>query len=198
MFSASVEEPLFTQVQILFLSIKTIPPENIKNGYKLEIGFSIFILVENDNGYCIVVPDYTKSPFSDTTEDLTIALWIQFEQIDLLKLYDIQGTPVRFDDKIAVAKNALQENLISLQRFSDLGESGWCVESIEHGEDGKFHNVSTNEYESYYVYQLLKLRPSLMKALALPYDYIVVFEGDTINAILNEQDEDIMTFERIL
>ena len=191
-FKFSVEESLYPQTQALLQAIKTIPQGKLRNGFKIEIGFSVFILVETAEGYNIIVPDYTKSPFSETTEDLTIALWIQLEQTDLLRLYNLTGEPIRFDDKIVVAKNVLHENQISLQRFSDLGESGWCVNAIEKNENGKFLNVTANDYESLYVYQLLKIRPSLIKALVLPYEYIVVFEGDTIIEILNEQDESIV------
>ncbi len=51
----------------------------------------------------------------------------------------------------------------------------------------------SEEYESIYAYQLVKLRPALLKVLMLPYDYIVVFDGDTIVEILNENDESVMT-----
>lgn len=193
-FSVCVEESLYPQVQTLFQVIKNIPPENIKNGYKIEIGFSVFILIKNGNDYCIVVPDYTRSPFYDNTEDLTIALWVQLEQTELLRLYNVEGEAVRFDDEIIVAENAFQDNLISMQRFSDFGKgvSGWCIERIEKSDDGQFHNLSTIEYKSYYVYQLLKIRPALIKALVLPYGFIVVFEGDNIIEILNEQNDSII------
>jgi hypothetical protein len=41
------------------------------------------------------------------------------------------------------------------------------------------------------VYQLLKLRPSLLQALAIPRGYLVVFNGDEIEAVLNEEEIDI-------
>ncbi len=41
------------------------------------------------------------------------------------------------------------------------------------------------------MHQLLKLRPSLLQALAIPRGYLVVFTGDEIEAILNEEDIDI-------
>jgi len=193
-FSAKVKEPLYPQVQILFKVLEKIPSEKIKNGYSIEIGFSVFSLVEREKGYCIVVPDYMKNPFSDKTEDLTIALWVQLEQTDLLRLCNLEGESVRFDDKLVVAKNVLQEKYISLQRYSDLGKdaSGWCVESVVYGEDKKFQGVPTNDYETIFAYHLLKFRPALLKALALPYEYIAVFDGETINAILNGQNENIM------
>ena len=185
-FNARAEEPLYPQVQTLFQTIQAIPAKNIRNGYSIEFGFTVFFLVEKGNEYCIVAPDYKKYPYSDTTEDLTIALWIQLEQAHLLRLYNLECEGVRFDDKVIVAKNALQENAIYLQRFSNCGkgDSGWCIKPVEHGEAGDF--------EAYYAYQLLSIRPALIKALILPYEYIVIFEGDTIVSIMNEQDEDII------
>lgn len=191
-YSLCTEEPLYAQALSMFRAIRTIHQEKLKNGFKLQIGFSLFIFVETAEGYQIVMPDYTKSPFTDTTEDLTIALWIQLEQADLLQLYHLPGETVRFDDKIVAAENVLQKNQISLQRFTDLGESGWCVEEIKKGDNGEFFPVTANAYESYYIYQLLKIRPALIKALVLPYEYIVVFDGDNIVEILNEQNESVM------
>ena len=189
-FIAAAEEKLYPQVQILFQSIEEVPFENIKNGYLLEIGFTVFTLVEKDGVYIIFAPDYKNNPFTDTVEDLTAALRIQSQQIDLLKSYNIKWENIRFDDKIIVAKNALQENHIFMQRNSDCnkGDSGWCVKSVDNDETDDADN-----YEAFYVYQLLELRPELLKVLAFPYDYIIVFEGDVLKAILNEQDEDIMT-----
>ena len=45
----------------------------------------------------------------------------------------------------------------------------------------------------FYAYQLLNIRPSVLKALMLPYDYIVVIDGDDIIELLNEKDESIIT-----
>ncbi len=192
-YKISVEEILYSQAETLFHAIKAIPYERIKDGFKIEIGFSIFILVKNfDDEYTIVVPDYTTNPFIDTTRDLTISLGIQFEQIDILKLYNVIGKSVRYDDKLAVAKNALNKEYICLQRFSDLGESGWCINEITLDKNGKFLSKTADEYESYYAYQLLKIRPALIKFLLLPYDYIVIVKNDDILDILNEKDESII------
>lgn len=193
-FFLSADESLISQAKILIRAINTIPIENIKDGYKIEIGFSVFICIAAKDGYKIVVPDYLNSPFLNTTDDLTIALWILFEQTELLNMYGIEGVSTRFDDEIVVAKNALENPIISLQRYSDLGKgaSGWCVEAIEERLDGTFQTITTKEYESIYVYQLLEKRSCLIKALALPYEYFVVFDNNEISEILNERNESII------
>ena len=84
------------------------------------------------------------------------------------------------------------DQILTVQLFL-LGGSGWCVNEIFQNKDGKFSNVDTTEYESIYAYQLLNIRPSVLKALMLPYDYIVVIDGDDIIELLNEKDESIIT-----
>jgi len=194
LFTASAEEALYEQVGTLFRGIESVPPGEIRDGYKIQIAFSLFTLVENGDGYRVVAPDYLKSPFFDTTEDLTIALWIQLEQISLLRLYDVEGQLTRFDDEIGIAKGALQQRHIRLQRFSDVGDgvSAWCVEAIEKGDDGRYRIVPTSDYETLYLYQLLTIRRELLRPLLLPNDYVVVFDNDTLVEILNEQNESII------
>lgn len=192
-FYVSADKSLISAVQVLFRAIEVIPIETVRDGYKLEIGFSVFIFIAVNDGYKITAPDYLNGPFFNTTDDLTIDLWILLEQTELLKMYGIEGVSTRFDDEIVIAKNALENSIISLQRYSDLGkgESGWCVEAIEEKPDETFKTIATKDYESFYVYQLLQKRPSLIKVLALPYEYLVVFDGDEINEILNEKNESI-------
>ncbi|MEE0264398.1 MAG: hypothetical protein UD936_02130 [Acutalibacteraceae bacterium] len=192
-YRITVEEVLYSQAQVLFNAINRIPCDEIKDGYKIQIGFSLYILVKNsDDDYTVVVGDYTKNPFKDTTEDLTLAFGIQFQQFDILRTYKIAGEAVRFDDKIVVAKGALDKEAISLQRFADLGESGWCVEGIGVDENGNFVSEETREYESYYAFELLNIRPCLVEILLLPYNYMVIVNGDDVVEILNEQNQSVM------
>jgi hypothetical protein len=62
------------------------------------------------------------------------------------------------------------------------GDSGWYIGEVDQPQ---------NELKAIYSYQLLPLRPALLKVLALPVGYVVVFENDRIEAILNEQNEQL-------
>lgn len=193
-YRLSVDESLTPYSEVLFRALRSVPANAMRDGYKFEIGFSVFICVTEEDGYRILAPDYINSPFINTTEDLTIPLWIMFEQVELLNKYGVGGIPTRFDDEIVIADSALDSRIISMQRYSDLGKgaSGWCIEAVQENEDGSMGTESTTRYESIYAYQLLQKRASLIKALVLPYDYLVVFDGDEIGEILNENDVSIM------
>lgn len=49
----------------------------------------------------------------------------------------------------------------------------------------------TVELHALYAYQLLKIKPEIIQVLALPNDYMVVFEGNEIKAVLDENDVDV-------
>ncbi len=197
-FWVKADKFLIPQAEILFKAIQSISPNKIRDGYKIEIGFSVFICEKINGGYKILVPDYTNSPLINTTDDLTIALWILLEQAELLNYLGIDGVPTRFDDEIVIAKNVLEYPTISLQRYSDLGQdvSGWCIEAIEESSEGRFQSIEAEDYETIFAYQLLQKRLSLIRVLALPYEYIVIFNRDEINEILNEKDESIFTLPK--
>lgn len=189
-----VDQALAPYAQVLFNALKGIPANKMREGYRFEIGFSVFTCRYEGDGYQILAPDYSGSPFRDTTEDLTISLWVLLEQAQLLKKYGLSGSPTRFDDEVVVAENALESRIVCLQRYSDLGEntSGWCIEAVRENEDGSIEMVEAERYETMYAYQIMVKRSSLIKILAFPYDYVVVFDGEEISEILNSNNESIL------
>ena len=189
-FSAKAEAELQPQVFTLFEIIEEIPASKIKDGFIIEAGFLLFTLSGKDNVYRIQSPDFTNDPFSSLTDDLSIALFVQLEQMHLLRQYNIVGESTRFDEKILIVKGALSEQKIILQRSGDCskGDSGWNIRSAEDTEE----HDDPSDYEAVHAYQLLKLRQPIIKILSLPYEYLVVFDGNDIEAIINENDENLL------
>lgn len=181
---AKVEEPLRFHVETLFDLLSNVE-DRLVDGFSIQVGWSVFSLCKCEDYYQIITSDYTKNPFQDTTEDLTIALWVQLEQTHCLRRLNIDGELIKFNDKIVIAKNVLQLEKIYLQRSSGCGEgdSGWYI--------GPINEEASGELETIYAYELLKIKPAIIQVLALPYDYLVVFEKDKIKAILNDNDVDI-------
>ncbi|WP_460271745.1 immunity protein Imm33 domain-containing protein, partial [Clostridium sp. CTA-19] len=52
--------------------------------------------------------------------------------------------------------------------------------------------IATDELEAYYAYQLLKIRPSIIKTLALPSGYMAILEKDELKTVLDENDIDVL------
>ena len=72
-----------------------------------------------------------------------------------------------------------------MQRTGDVekGDSGWYIGPVEDNDNPELYAL--------YAYQLLKIKPEIIQVLALPYDFMVVFEGNEIKAVLNENDVDV-------
>ncbi|NTU33131.1 hypothetical protein HPY27_23505 [Brevibacillus sp. HB1.1] len=187
-FVVTCKEFLVKQADFLLDVFADVEDETgpIKNGAKIQVGWTILLVFERDGYMEIVAPDYDENPFSETTSDLSVSLVVQMAQNNCLQTVRAEGEAALFQDKIVVAKGAFEQEHVYLQRAEDVrkGDSGWYLGPVE-GE------VESDQLESYYVYQLLKLRPSLLQALALPRGYIVVFQGDLIEAVLDEHDENV-------
>lgn len=177
---------LHPQVESLFQILSKIEGRKLVDGFSLQVGWTIYFLSKKEDGYHLFAPNYNENPFENTTEDLTVALWIQLQQSRFLRKLNLSGEAIKFSDKIVTAKNIAQVDNIYLQRSGDCekGDSGWYIGPVNKDDD-------TEELEAFYAYQLLKLRPELIKALVLPFEYMAIFEKDEIKAILNENDEDI-------
>ncbi|PDY46429.1 immunity protein Imm33 domain-containing protein [Bacillus pseudomycoides] len=186
-FIAQAEKIFAVQVEGLFHFLTEVENDRLIDGFSIQVGWSIYFLDKREDGYHIIVHDYTKNPFEDMTDDLTISLWILLTQVSFLKPLTIEGELLRFCDKIVAAKNVLELDNIYLERTKgcEKGDSGWYI-----GPVNDEHNAE--EYEALYAYELLKLRPSLIRVLTLPFEYLVIFEKDELKAVVNERNVNIM------
>lgn len=186
-YKINAESYLEEQAEALFQILSDIPAYKQKNGWKVQVGWNIFLLLEEEDGFRIVAPDYTKNPFKEVTEDLTIALWVSFEQISLLRKINSDGEMISFQDKVLCAKGVLELEDLYLERRdkTERGDSGWYIGPVDDA-------VAVDEYEIYYAYQLLEAKIELIKVLALPVGSLVVFRNGELKAILNEENVDLL------
>ncbi|MBC2379093.1 hypothetical protein HBP49_12910 [Listeria welshimeri] len=183
----NAEKELEPQVRNLFMILERVGSDKLVDGFSFQVGWSIYNIHEKENGnFVITTPDYSKNPFEDVTEDLTLALWVQLEQGHFLRKLNIEGLTIKFSDKIILTKGVLELENIYLQRTGEVeqDDSGWYIGPIE--------DTNTTELYALYAYQLLKLKPEIIQVLALPNDYMVIFDGKEVKAVLNENDEDIL------
>ena len=182
-FYGTFSEGLFEE----WLKVVNVLPskERIQDGLLLQIGFNIYKLVQlNMDQFRIMSVNYETNPFKEFTDDLTLALWIQSEQTRLAKELKIEASDIRFDEKIVLAKGVFESDHYFLQNTDRKGDSGWFV---------GYQNQDTDDFVGIYAFEILKKNPKLIKTLILPADYLVVVNGGDIQAILNEQDEEVFS-----
>ncbi len=158
----------------------------VRDGAKIQLGWTMLLLRRADSGLVVHAPDYDRDPFRDVTDDLTVSLEIQAKQAEMLRRLGIEGEAASFQDKVVTAKGVFSEERIYLERTPNppMGDSGWYVGPVN-------STRAAVDLEAHYVFQVLKLRPSIMQALALPAGYLVVFVGDTVDAVLGSDDVDV-------
>ena len=161
--------------------------DNLPDGYKIQIGWSIFTLKNNpDHSKSIFAPDYIHDPIHQVIDDLTLAIQIQEKQFGFLQSFHIEGEATVFYSRIVCAKNVLSADKIYLHRTekSDKYDSGWYIGYVNAAAP-----PTPNELESIYAFELLYQKPSLVKFLALPTDWIVIIENDAVTAVVDSDNQ---------
>src|SRR5699024_1918299 len=188
----TAEKELEPQMESLFMIIENVNSDEIIDGLSFQVGWSIYYLKEmEDRQFTVLSPDYSNDPFEGVTEDLTLALWTQLEQVHFLRKLNIEGLSIKFSDIIILSKGVLELENIYLQRTGNVEQedSGWFIGAVEEDDNTELYAM--------YSYQLLKIRPELIQVLALPNDYMVILEGKEIKAVLNENDQDVLKLDEI-
>jgi hypothetical protein len=160
--------------------------EILRDGSRIELGWVILTVAGTSGEFTLLAPDFARDPFRDATDDLTVCLEVQAKQNDVLRRLGVEGETASFQDKVVIAKGALHLERVYLERTANVakGDSGWYIGPV----------INTDEkppLEAIYVFELLKHRPDLLQVLALPPGYLVVFDRDKIESILNSDDVDV-------
>lgn len=105
------------------------------------VGFGFWQLRQDrETQFAITAPDYAAEDFVDaTTDDLTLALWIEAAQADVLSRADVDGAPVDMAMGVTFTKSALTvvergrtDELVLVRRPSTSeDDSGWLVRTAE-------------------------------------------------------------------
>lgn len=160
----------------------------IDAGKKIQLGWSILSFRQESPGLLVVCePDFSRNPFLDTRDDVSCTLSVQQAQNTFAKQIQVEILPVSFQDKVVIAKGSLSTSHIYLERNADpkKGDSGWYIGPCE-------PTSSPPDLEAVYVYELLQLRPSVLQCLGLPPGYLVVFQDEEIETVLNADNKNVL------
>jgi hypothetical protein len=164
----------------------------LHDGTAVQFGWSLLRLLADDKELVVCEPDFAGDPFHNFVPTVETTLRVTVQQVALLKFIGANeaGPDSRFQDRLIAARGWLRTDHIYLERSSPdpaKHESGWYVGQVEGGKG----EMTADDLEALYVYQLLRLRPALMKVLALPAGYLVVFRGGAIEAVVDPGGKDV-------
>jgi len=157
----------------------------LEDGKTIQAGWSTLILKASTDGFHVLTANIRPDGALALGPELTGSLTVTRAQMHVAARTGIAPQDTNDRQYVAIAKGVLDHHAVVLQRQEAQfeGDSGWRIRSAESHEPP--------DYEAVPSYQLLAQRPSLLSALAIPTDYMVVFEGKRIDAILDPYDRNL-------
>jgi hypothetical protein len=149
----------------------------LADGARIPLGWAQLSVRAHGEDLVLCEPRFAGDPFVEVDEDITQTLAILVEQSALAQRLGVALEPIAFDATVFVACDALAEQRIYAERRSE----GWYIAPIVDREE--------LECEPLRVFELIARRPSLRSVLALPTGFLVSFEGDAIDTVLDDRDD---------
>jgi len=160
----------------------------LQDGVRFQLGWSILSLRGQANGALVVCePDYFGNPFQDELRSVDVTLGAQARQIDFAARLGVLPVLTSFQDKIVVAKGALDDTILYMERGNpcpEKNDSGWYIGS-------RSQDIDSPELEGIFAFQLLRERPYLFDALILPAGYVVFANKQGIEKILDSENNSV-------
>jgi hypothetical protein len=154
----------------------------LRDGTVIEFGWAPLRLRAENEGLVVCEPDYA----GDVNQFVPSAsrTWrVVAEQTALLNTLGVEGVPAKYDQGVVLKRGVLALRRIYLHRREPVSDrdSGWYIGPADNiGEP-----PDPSQLDAIHVYRLLNLRPALPRVMALPPEYIVVFDGDEIEAVVD-------------
>lgn len=157
------------------LSVLTrLPPGGLIPGRTLRFGWSSLRLDPRGDSLVVTEPDFDGDPLNDWRDDITVTLRIQGRMLETTQTVGTEPLFPRYADKVAAVPGWDRSHRVAMARARapEGTDSGWLI--VPPGPPGD------ETFETFPVYSLLRRRPALMSALALPGGWVAEFEDDAL------------------
>jgi hypothetical protein len=139
--------------------------KGLADGVTVRFGWSVLTLRQQGGQLVVHEPDFGGDPLRGVREDVTCTLRVLVGPAAVLNRLGVEPTEVRFDDRVVVARDCLEDRRVYLQRSEPKpGDSGWYVGPL----DSPAPEPKPENFESLYDYELFRQRPALSRVLGLP------------------------------
>ncbi len=167
------------------------PP--LRDGSTIRFGWSPLTLHSEGDALVVHEPDFSRDPRLGQRPRIDETLQVLKEQAFLLHMVAAEGESAAYDSQVVIEKECLADLSIYLERSApvDKRDSGWFIGRVSGKE-----TLVEEDLTSLPVFELMRQRPGVMKALALPAGWMVVFLGDDIQAVFDERGEDRLALSR--
>lgn len=161
---------------------------------KIPFGWSELQLQKRGTEMLVCEADYSRNPWADVREDITVCIKVGWGQLDLIKKFSANPLACSFSQSIQTAAGCLdsdEELLMRRLKKAKGDDSGWFIGPADQEKLALIHERS--DYDTILSYQLLALRPSMVYVLMLPLEFKINFRGDTMTSVMDGDDNVIYT-----
>jgi hypothetical protein len=163
----------------------------IVDGASIPLGWSQLTVRARDHrrevsdDLVLCEPRFDGDPRTELRDDITQTLAVLRAQATFVQRIGAASQPTAFDREVTVACGVLHQRRLFAERREATGDhdSGWFIGPRDLPGDVECTTVR--------VYELLMLRPALLQVLALPVGYLVAFDGDDVETVLDTHDRDL-------
>jgi hypothetical protein len=181
---ASCDPDLQEQVNSLLRMIEEADEHvgGLRDGTVIEFGWAPLRLRAEHQELVVCEPDYAGD-VHQFVASVTRTITVVAEQTALLDALGVEGVAARYDQGIVLKRGVLDLGRIFLHRREPVSDrdSGWYVGPA----DDSGEPPDPGQLDAIHVYRLLNIRPAWLRVMALPPEYIAVFDGDEIEAVVD-------------
>jgi hypothetical protein len=158
---------------------------------RLPIGWTTLSFIDDGEHLIVQEPDYDNEPESHTRPDISVSLATLARQRRVLEQVGVPGAAIDFDQHVLTIRGVLEQAEVMLIRVESPGGrmTGWRLTPAAGIED-------SDEIDSLPVYAILAARPELLDAMLLPPGYLVLYSGDQLTTVVNQNDEIVWEWTR--
>jgi len=164
----------------------------LEPGYRLPLGWATLGLRAKGEERIVCAPDFSRNPFDDLQDDLTVALRVFVNQQETARRASLKKPmPVLYTDEVVLAQGCLTHRLIVMERrdFPSRGFTGW---HILPGDPADLRRVEEKKkWERTPSYRILGRREVLLDLLNLPVGFSARIEDDNVISVLNAHKEQV-------
>jgi hypothetical protein len=156
----------------------------LEDGLKIRFGWSLLTLRAEVQGQAqalrICEPDFAGDAEKGLSPTLDTTIAVIAAQLQCLRRVCEKGIDAYFDQRIAVARGALDATNIFALRGEPGGiDSGWSIAPVP-PPGGR---IDMTGLETIPIHRLVVMRPGLLAILALPIGYLVTVSGSHVAEI---------------
>ena len=148
----------------------------------IEFGWVPLRLRAENDEFVVCEPDYAGD-VNQFVPSVSRTLRVVAEQTALVNALGVEGVAAKYSQGVVLQCGVLDLRRIYMHRRQPVSDrdSGWYIGPAD--DIGEPRDPS--QLDAIYVYRLLNVRPALLRVMALPSEYLVVFDRDEIEAVVD-------------